>query len=68
MNGSSRLPSGVVALPQFAFGDSVVVQSDHEEGTVSVFATARLRMMSYATANAFEIFPQTDSSNSHPGP
>jgi hypothetical protein len=34
MHRSSRLPSGVVALPQFALGDRVLVQSGNKEGTV----------------------------------
>ena len=34
MHRSSRLPSGLVALPQFALGDRVLVQSGNKEGTV----------------------------------
>jgi hypothetical protein len=34
MHGSSRLPLGLVALPQFALGDRVLVQSGNREGTV----------------------------------
>jgi hypothetical protein len=34
MHGSSRLPWGFVALPQFALGDRVLVQSGKKEGTV----------------------------------
>jgi len=34
MHGSSRLPSGLVAPPQFALGDRVLVQSGKRKGTV----------------------------------
>ena len=34
MHGNSRLPSAVAAVPQFALGDRVLVQSGNKEGTV----------------------------------